>query len=462
MPEAPNDAPAAAPSSGTSAPDRVAEAPAPTQPAAEPVGQPVSEAPAAASAPKPGRRKAEPFLRRLRHLGHDETGFHAPNVQTWFKLGVVVIALVAILPFITPQWSGAAERVATLASLVFLVAAIGLWLGLGPRAFLVAATLVLVVYAATSWAVFAFPLDDFFVVGLLVSFIVFALAGFNLVFILEEILYDIDVRLQLRGPGWTTLPLALALALAIGLPLLEQRGAPGFPLLWTTSLVVATLLAGWWFIVVINRFEGSVVRRELHLFSIGALLASGVAEAVPYLDRLHDLPSLVPSLLVYLVLIASWVYASYTTLQRTHFLLRGDNAAPWVAILLGASLAVIAHAQVLFAQQGQQAIVDFADGRVAYLNAGIWIGLAFYVLRSVARILAFLRDTRGLGERGRRIAGHAARVAGTLEDGTERVLATAAESVLRGIDQALPGEQAPRNAPPGWELDDQHRVRRMP
>lgn len=449
------------------APPPEPDAPAPSAgaPAPGPQGSPQTDEPEAQVAqalPAGPLRKTEPFLRRLRHLGHDETGFHALRVQTWFKLGVGVIAVVAVLPFITPQWSGASERLATLASLVFLVAAIGLWLGLGKRAFLVATTLVLLVYAATSWTAIAFPLDDFFVVGLLVSFIVFALAGFNLVFILEEVVYDIDVRLHVRGRAWSAIPSAVVLAVAIGLPLLDARGGPEFPLLWATSLAAGTMLAGWWFLVLVNRLDGQSVLRELHLFAFGALLAAGVAEAVPYLERLHDLPGLIPSLLVYLVLIGSWVYASYTTLQRTHFLLRGDNAAPWVAILLGASLAVIAHAQALFVQQGQQAVVDFADRRVAFLNAGLWIGLGFYVVRSLARILAFLRDTRGLGARGSRLAGQAAHVVGTLEGGTERILAGAAQSVLRGIDHALPGEDAPAAAPPGWELDDDQRVRRMP
>lgn len=419
------------------------------------------EAPPTASPPAPPR-KHDPFLKRLRHLGHDETGFHAPQVQTWFKLGVAVIAVVAVLPFVTPQWSGASERLATLASLVFLVAAIGLWLGLGRRAFIVSGTLVLLVYAATSWTVFAFPLDDFFVVGLLVSFIVFALAGFNLVFLLEELVYDIDVRLHERGPNWTILPLGVALSVAIGLPVLARQGGPEFPLLWTSSLVACATLAGWWVATRLQRFDGRVVRRELQLFAIGTLLASALADGVGYLDRLHAVSSLAPSLLVYLVLIGTWVYASYSTLQRTHFLLRGDNAAPWVAILLGASLAVIAHAQTLFVQQGQAAVVDFADGRVAYLNTGIWIGLGFYILRSAGRILSYLGQTGGLGDRSRRLAGQAARVADQLEGGTERVLAGAAQTVLRGIDHALPGRESKGRTPQGWELDDDFRMRRLP
>lgn len=404
-------------------------------------------------------RHHEPFLRRLRRLGHNEAGFHAPKIQTWFKLGVAAVAMLAVLPFISPQLSGTTERLATLASLVFLVAALGLWLGLGGRAFLVAVTLVAVVYGLTSWAVFAFPLDDFFVVGLLASFAVFALAGFNLVFVLEEMVYDADARLHLHSRAWAALPTVLTTTLAIGLPTWSRHGGPDLPVLWIAAVVSSAMLLIWWFMMLVNHLQGRAVLRELHLFAIGSLLAAAAAQSIAVL---HDLPSFIPSLAAYLLLIGTWVYASYTTLQRTHFLLRGEDAGPWVAILLGASLAIVAHAQVLFAAQGTEAVVALADRRLSYLVGGVWLGIAFYVLRSFGRILAFVRDTRGLGAGGRRVAGRAAELAGTLE-GTERLLAGAAEGVLRGIDQVLPGQGAPPRKRSGWELDSRdQRVRRMP
>lgn len=448
-----SDSPVAPPSDSLAPPSNDSPAPASTNESA------------AASTKRQGPvSRKEPFLRRLRHSGHDEEGFHAPKVQTWFKLGVATIAVLAIVPFAAPQWSQITERLATVASLVFLVAAVGLWLGLGKRAFIVATALVLFVFGLTSWTVFAFSLDDFFVIGLLAGFFVFALAGFNLVFILEEVVYDIDVRLHVRGQAWKAIPTMLAVGLAVGLPVLARQGGPEFPLLWGAAVAAAVLLAAWWFLTLVNHLDGSTVLRELHLFTFGGLLATAVAESVPYLDRLHQFPGIVPSLAVYLVLIGSWVYASYTTLQRTHFLLRGDNAAPWVAILLGASMSVLAHAQVLFAQRGQDAVVDLADRRIGYLTAGIWLGLGFYVLRSLARILAFLRETRGLGVRGRRVADQASQIADTIEGGTERALAGAAEAFLRGLDQALPGQRAPPRDEDdtGWELDEDRRMRRMP
>lgn len=390
-----------------------------------------------------------PFLARLRSQGHDEEGFHGPKVGSWFKLGVAAIAVLAVLPFVTPQWSGTTERLATLGSLMFLFAAVGLWLGLGGRAFLVATAMVAFLYAATAWTTFAFPLADFFVVAVVASFSVFALAGFNLVFVLEEVVYDIHVRLHVRHRAWEAGPTMLVLALAIALPVWESKGGPGMPALWTVSIAASLALVSWWFVAVVNGIEGRAVLRELHLFVIGALAASAAADALVLLERL---PHIIPSLIAYLLLIGTWVYVTYTTLQRTHFLLRGDDAAPWVAILLGASLAILAHAQILFRTQGSQALTDLADTRLHYLSIGLWIGIAFYVLRSLARILGYLRDTGGLGARSRHVAGQAAHIAGTLE-GTAQGVQDVAGAVLRTIDHALPGQAAPPRKPSGWELD---------
>lgn len=412
-------------------------------------GDPPAEFVPAPATPLAARERHQPFLARLRHAGHDEEGFHAPKISTWFRLGVLAIAVLAVLPFATPQWSQTAERFATLASLVFLVAAVGLWLGLGRRAFVVAAVVVAALYGATAWTTFAFPLADFFVVAVVASFMVFALAGFNLVFVLEEVVYDVHVRLHVRHPLWQTLPTLAVLALALLLPAWTQRGGPSLPALWSASLVASFLLLGWWFVAAVNHLRGGVVLRELHLLVIGSLLASGAADAINLLERL---PSLVPSLVAYLVLIGTWVYVTYTTLQRTHFLLKGENAAPWVAILLGASLAILAHAQVLFAQKGSGAITDLADTRLHYLSIGLWTGVAFYVARSLGRILVTLRDTAGLGARSRKVAGQAARVAGTIE-GTERILHDAAGTVMRRIDDVLPGKA---------DETDPDRMKRMP
>jgi len=148
------------------------------------------------------------------------------------------------------------------------------------RAFAAAGAFVLALYALTWWTRLAFPLQDFFVLAVLVSFGVFGLAGFNLVFVLEEVVYDAHVRLHVRHQLWQTVPTLVVLALALGLPLWTQRGGPSLPALWTATLVCSVILLCWWFVAVTSNLRGGVVLRELHLLVIGALLASGAADAI--------------------------------------------------------------------------------------------------------------------------------------------------------------------------------------
>lgn len=422
---------------------------------------PLPSQPAPSPTPPSARPAQEPFLRRLRRAGRDPNAFHA-RARTWLVLGVVALAVLAFLPIVAPRWSGITERIATLLSLVFLMASIGLWLGMRGRAFAVAAVFVASLYGLTSWTRLAFPLQDFFVVALLVSFALFALAGFNLVFVLEEVLYDAHVRIHLAGRAWAALPTALAMALVIGLPLWRDYGGPAMPALWIASVAGSVLLLAWWFMAWAKGFEGTAVLRELHLFVLGALAATALADGVHALDTVEWLPALVPSLLAYAVLIGTWVYVSYTTLQRTHFLLRADNWRPWMSILLGASFAILAHAQVLVAKGGTKAVADLADLRITWVVAGVWLGIAFYVLRGMHRIFRFVRETRGVGARSAKVAGTAERVAGGLL-GTERVLHGAAAAVFHGLDTVIPGHHKPaepghadrgREAPPADERSE--------
>jgi hypothetical protein len=397
----------------------------------------------------------EPFLRRLRRAGRDPEPFRS-RARTWLLLGALALALLAFVPVLAPEWSTLTQRLATLLSLVFLLAAVGLWLGMRARAFAVAAVLVLGLYALTSWARLAFPLQDFFVVAVLVSFSVFALAGFNLVFVLEEVVYDAHVRIHLAGRAWHAAPTATCVALAAALPAWRHLGGPPLTALWVAAVAGALLLLAWWTVAWANALEDKVslrVLRELHLFVLGALAATALADGVRVAMGLLDLPALIPSLFAYLVLIGTWAYVSYTTLQRTHFLLRGDNWRPWVAILLGASFAVVAHSQVLVGRQGAGAVADLVDARVAYLVAGVWVGIAFYAGRGLTRVVRHAQATGVLGRRGARIAQGAGKVAGGLLV-PGRVLEGAAQAVFKGIDTVLPGQHVPPKPTRAMDADE--------
>jgi hypothetical protein len=401
---------------------------------------------ATAAAPALARGHAhEPFLRRLRKAGRAPAAFASARARTWFYAGLAALAILALAPLARPELSTVTERVATLLSLVFLMAAIGLWLGMRGRAFVVAVAFVLGLYVLTFWTRLAYDLQDFFVLAVLVSFAVFALAGFNLVFVLEEVVYDAHVRIHVRSRLLQLGPTALCMALTLALPAWKLYGdGPDMPALWTAAVAGALLLLFWWTVAWANGIRSALVLQELHLFVLGALAATLLADGFRALEAAAALHTLVPSLIAYLLLIGTWVYASYTTLQRTHFLLKGENWRPWVSILLGASFAILAHAQVLVARTGAQAVADLTDLRVTWLVAGVWLGIAFYGARGLSRVFRFVEAAGGLDPRSRRIAHGAERVAGGLA-GTERVLEGAAAAVFRSLDTVLPGgSHAPR------------------
>jgi hypothetical protein len=240
------------------------------------------------------------------------------------------------------------------------------------------------------------------------------------------------------------------LALAAGLPIWAAAGGPRLAVTtWTSlgSLVVLVAFATAHALKLLPP-EPQVVR-ELHLFVVGAIAAAALVDVV---RLLHGVTGLVPSLVAYGVLLGTWVYVTYTTLQRTHFLLRGADPRPWIAILFGASFAILGHAQALYAAQGSAAIAELLARRFTFLAAGAWIGIALYFTRGLWLAAAWLRG-RIPGARAQRIAGAAAGVAAGLM-ATEDKVGRAAYGVFRRLDQVLPGRHQPPNRPStGWERE---------
>lgn len=398
-----------------------------------------------------------PFLARLRRAGANPAAFRNQGILLWAGLGLAVLALLVLLPYLDRRAAPFTERLATLGALVFLFSAPALWMGLRKRSFLISSTFVMALYGVTGWTgAFLRDGDDLFFVAVLLGFAVFGLAGFNLVFVLEEIVYDAH-RLNLRrfkGKGWIALPSLAVLALAIGLPWLQARIGVHLPALWFAAIACTVLMAAWWFFAALNRVASApAILRELHLFVVGILLASALADSVPYLV---DAEALIPGLVAYLALLGTWVYVSYTTLQRTHFLLRGRNAAPWVAILLAATYAIVAHAQVLNEAAGEtQAVQDLFAQRMQYMVAGVALGIAFYVGRSLWRGLRLLGRSGVLPPLGRVVAERVARMAEGMVV-TERNVGKATIGFYRALDRVLPGQRVirPRPPPVGWELDE--------
>lgn len=389
-------------------------------------------------------------LRRLRDKGHDHRAFR--GLGPWLIASLVGLGLTAALPLFVPESRGWLARSTPALALFFFLAAVGWWLRMGKRSFAVAGGFVVLLYAATAWAPFAFDVHDFTVLALLSSFAVFALAGFNLVFILEEITFDVHRELHLAHRAWSLLPSIIIAALVIGLPLLERAGIVELDTLWLAAVIWAFVYIGWWtFRAFVPVREGPVLR-ELHLLTAGTLAAAGVVELAALLRQ--DV-GVLPSILMYGVLVFSWIYVSYTSLQRAHFLLGANNAVPWLCLLLSASFALLQHASFHYQVEGVRGVQILLEQRIAYLVFGIWVGVGFYVAQSAWRVMRTLRDDARFTARGRILAGNLARVFESLLT-TEKRIEGAAVKLYGGMDRILPGHhQAPKmpGLPEAWDVD---------
>ncbi len=392
------------------------------------------------------------MLKRIRRLGQPTAPFRKGGLGPWLVVSIGLLATTILVPFVAPKWAGLDERIATLAALTFLLAAPGLAMRMGRRAVWIAASVVAVLYGLSAWGGLALHLEDLFLVAVLVSFGIFLLAGLNLVLVLEEMVYDIHrLLVHPRNRAWMGAPFLLVAALSLGLPWWEAHGGPGFPVLYTAAVACSLLLGLWWLVRGAYRIGGEdAIVRELHLLAFSVLAAAGLAEAIGYLQRAE---SLVPSVVAYLSLIGTWVYVNYTTLQRAHFILKAQDAGPWVAILLSASFAIVAHANALFRAEGTVAVQDLLGRRVTYMILGIAAGVVFLVARGLWRGFTAMTQESRLPAGSRRAAAQAGKVAGSLL-ATEQKVEQATLLVFKAIDRVLPGERSPpQRHPRPWELD---------
>jgi hypothetical protein len=432
--------------------------PAPSASAAPPASPPAG---GQEPGPRPPLYGPSAVLRKVRKSAKQAAPWSGAGRKPWIVAGLVLLGTTIVVPFVAPKWAAANERLATLASLTFLLAVPGLVMKMGRRAILVAAAIVVVLYGLSAygglalhlrWGGIDLQVQDLFLVAILASFGIFLLAGLNLVLILEEVVYDIHrVLIHPRNRAWLAAPTLLCLALAVGLPRWEARGGPHLQLLWLSAVVWAVLLALWWLVRLASRLRGGdAIVRELHLLAFCVLGTAGIADGFGYLEQAE---TLVPSLVAYLVLVGTWVYTNYTTLQRAHFILRGRDSGPWIALLLSASFAIIAHANALYRLEGSAATADLLRQRVGYLLFGLAAGVAFLLARGLWRGFQELTGDTRLSAGSRRAAAQAGRVAGSIlatEERVERATAT----VYRTLDRILPGTSRPPERQPHEPLLD--------
>lgn len=387
-------------------------------------------------------------LRRLRDRGHDHRAFR--GLGGWLLPAFATLAVTAGLPFLYPDSTTWLARTTPALSMFFFLSAVGWWFRMGGRAFTVAGAFVVLLYAATAWAPIAFvDVDDFTVLALLSSFIIFALAGFNLVFILEEITFDLHRELHLVHRFWSFAPTLLIAGLIIGLPLLRDAGVLHAPTLWLAAVIWGFIYLFWWtFRIFVPVREGPVLR-ELHLLTVGTLAATGVVDLT---RLLQGEVGFLPSIVMYGVMVLTWIYVSYTSLQRAHFLLAANNAVPWLCLLLSASFALLQHAHFHYSVEGLRGVTVLLEQRVAYLVFGLWLGIGFYVAQSLWRLLRNLRDDRRFTARGRILAGSMARLFESILT-TEKRMEGAAMRLYSGMDRILPGHHhAPIRPGTQWDV----------
>ncbi len=379
-------------------------------------------------------------MERARRSGAERSRpFRDGEARLWLWIGAAALVVLAFLPMQWPTSRHLAERLGTIFSMVFLVAAVGLKFRMGNRAFVAAWGLVSIAYVVSATAgVALLEQKDFQVLAVLVSFGFFVLAGINVVFVLEEMVHDTHRVLLSRQRFWAALPEATLLAATTLLAVLPALGGPRLAGSLGAGILGCTALGLYWVVRAFRRLRPGILR-ELHLLAFGVFLASLLADGVQYLS---DASLLVPSVAAFLILVFTWVYVSYTAIQRAHFLLGGRDVLPWMAVLLSASHAILTHALVRLEAGGGQAVLELANQRTAYLVVGVWVGIAVYGLQGIYGLVVRIRDERALGPSSRLAAARLARLVETFLALQGRV-AAGAVALLAGADRILPGQHHP-------------------
>lgn len=388
-----------------------------------------------------------PTFARLRRRGHEPGPFGGKRAWPWLILGGGILVAMAILTAVWPGGGDLIERVATLLSLYFFVVTFGSWAGLGSRSLWVAAFAVALLYGLSA-ATRIVDVHDLFVVSLIVGLLLFVLAGFSLLFVLEEVIYDAHRLIGARSAWWGVVPVATAVGLAIAVPILDAAFGWRPGAVWVVAIAATALLALVWVVRGVTG-AGPALTREADLLVAGALAGAALADAV---GLMQGTTGFLPSIIAYAALIGTWIYVSLTTLQRAQYFLRGRDVVPWIALLLSSGFAVLAHVHSLYRSTGGAVFPDLVNVRVGYLRIGVWLGLGFFVLRGLWRILLYVRDDSHIATPARRVAGSLARVTEEVLV-SERRVERAAVKAFGAFEKMVPGQPRGTRAPALVPLD---------
>lgn len=373
----------------------------------------------------------EPVMRRIRADQRASSPFRDPGQRTFLIFGGLLLAFLTSLPFWADQWTIGAERMATLASLFFLVAAGGQAFGLKARSFLVSFLVVAFLYVATAWTWFVFDLEDFFILAVIVSFLIFIMAGFYITLLLEDGVAWVQDRVSPEEPQGSAVML---LTSAVMMGVLPALGAYVIWLkwLWIASVVGVAILGSWWLVHIKKNLHPDPVMHDLDLLIAGILAAVGLAEVV---TRFREQAAL-PGILAYGALLLTWFYLSYMTVRRTQVLIKHRDPGPWISILFAAAFSVVAHALRRFRFDAAYAADSLLGQRIVYLEAGIWIGITYFALRSSWTALKHIRDNTNMSPKSRRFARAAARVTEEILE-VEQKMDKGTSRFFHGVDEAI-------------------------
>src|SRR5687767_10049622 len=98
----------------------------------------------------------------MRHTGRDPRAFRGRRARLYLAGGLLALAVLVLVGATAPGSSTAIVELATLLSLTFLLATLGLWLGMGGRAFPVAGAIVMVLYALSQAGRLVFDVSHLF------------------------------------------------------------------------------------------------------------------------------------------------------------------------------------------------------------------------------------------------------------------------------------------------------------
>ncbi len=385
-----------------------------------------------------GTRPALPIGHRLANPEERTRAFQQPQVLPWVITAVVALSTMVAMGFVRHESSAIIVVASTTAALFFLIFAFGLLANLGRRAAFVALGITGLLYALTEWTPWFVNVRSALVLAVLVAFVLFGIAGFNFLFMVEEVLFDIHSALHVRGTLWNVLPTVVILAtIPLVYWILPSVGIP-WPTMSIAEPVIVLLLAIAWLVRWRAGPSGIKIVHEAHFLAVGIIVGAGLADIV---RLLHEAEGIVPSILVYLSIIVTWIFISYTTLQRAQYFIRGTDVLPWMSLLFAAAFAVLAHVHFLYGAAGGIGLEAVNDVRINYLVFGVWLGLAFFVIRGAYRFFRFIRDQRGLDAGARRTAGQFARVMEFLMQSPERVEQEGKRAV-KAMDRALDGRSS--------------------